>query len=105
MFYSVREYRGRKGEPKGIGWRDLCDLLVRAHIQLGGPIVLVWDNLRMHLADRSQHRPPHGRWNMITAPPRGMITAPALSARLHSLDTGASKPPKTDGRQPSARPF
>ncbi|MFB7223594.1 transposase [Streptomyces sp. NPDC056227] len=51
MFYSVREYRGRKGEPKGIGWRDLRDLLVRAHIQLGGPIVLVWDNLRMHLVE------------------------------------------------------
>ncbi|MDX3247617.1 hypothetical protein [Streptomyces sp. ME18-1-4] len=33
-FFSVREYRGRKGEPKGIGWRDLRDLLVRAHIQL-----------------------------------------------------------------------
>ncbi|MFE9139498.1 transposase [Streptomyces sp. NPDC007355] len=41
MFYSIREYRGHKGEPKGIGWRDLRDL--------GGPIVLVWDNLRMHL--------------------------------------------------------
>lgn len=51
MFYSVREYRGRKGEPKGIGWRDLRDLLIRAHIQLSGPIVLVWDNLRMHLAE------------------------------------------------------
>ncbi|MCZ7458962.1 transposase [Streptomyces sp. WMMC940] len=51
MFYSVREYRGRKGEPKGIGWRDLRDLLVRAHIQLGGPMVLVWDNLRMHLVE------------------------------------------------------
>ncbi|MFE9046496.1 transposase [Streptomyces sp. NPDC007818] len=50
-FYSVREYRGRKGEPKGIGWRDLRDLLVRAHIQLGDPIVLVGDNLRMHLAE------------------------------------------------------
>jgi transposase len=49
LFYAVREYRGRKGEPKGIGWQDLRDLLVRAHIQLGGPIVLVWDNLRMHL--------------------------------------------------------
>ncbi|MFI8910486.1 transposase [Streptomyces sp. NPDC053513] len=50
-FYSVREYRDRKGEPKGIGGRDLCDLPVRAHIQLGGPIVLVWDNLRMHLVE------------------------------------------------------
>lgn len=50
-FYSVREYRGPQGRAEGIGWRDLCDLLVRAHIQLGGPIVLVWDNLRMHLVE------------------------------------------------------
>ncbi|MFE5894776.1 transposase [Streptomyces sp. NPDC056462] len=25
------------------------DLVIRAHTQLGSPIVLVWDNLRMHL--------------------------------------------------------
>jgi transposase len=50
LIYAVREYRGRKGEPKGFGWRDFRDLLVRAHTQLGGPIVLVWDNLRLHLA-------------------------------------------------------
>ncbi|MFD7729410.1 transposase [Kitasatospora phosalacinea] len=24
-------------------------MIVRAHIQLGGPIVLVWDNVRLHL--------------------------------------------------------
>ncbi|MFB7866158.1 hypothetical protein [Streptomyces sp. NPDC056069] len=60
-FYSVREYRGRKGEPKGIGWRDLCDLLVRAHIQLGGPIVLVWDNLRMHLVEAMPDSSPTTR--------------------------------------------
>ncbi|MEU1304556.1 DDE endonuclease [Streptomyces shenzhenensis] len=51
MFYSVREYRGRKGGAEGHRPRDLRDLLVRAHIQLGGPIVLVWDNLRMHLVE------------------------------------------------------
>ncbi|CAL2070369.1 hypothetical protein GCM10009566_62520 [Streptomyces murinus] len=49
LIYSIREYRGRKGEPKGFGWRDFRDLIVRARIQLGGPIVLVWDNLRLHL--------------------------------------------------------
>lgn len=49
LIYAIREYRGRKGEPKGFGWRDLRDLLVRARIQLGGPIVLVWDNVRLHL--------------------------------------------------------
>ncbi|CAL9669929.1 hypothetical protein SUDANB178_07386 [Streptomyces sp. enrichment culture] len=49
MFYAVREYNGRKDQPKGFGWRDFRDLLIRARIQLGGPIVLVWDNVRIHL--------------------------------------------------------
>ncbi|MFJ4871421.1 transposase [Streptomyces sp. NPDC088757] len=47
---AIREYRGRKDEPKGFGWRDFRDLIVRARIQLGGPLVLVWDNVRLHLA-------------------------------------------------------
>ncbi|MFE1198124.1 transposase [Streptomyces olivaceoviridis] len=50
LLYAIREYYGRKDEPKGFGWRDLRNLLVRARIQLGGPIVLVWDNVRLHLA-------------------------------------------------------
>nr|WP_234343597.1 transposase [Streptomyces sp. WM6372] len=29
-------------------WRDFRDLVVRARIQLGGPIFLVWDNVRLH---------------------------------------------------------
>lgn len=49
LFYSVREYTGRKDQPKGFGWRDFRDLLIRARTQLGGPIVLVWDNVRLHL--------------------------------------------------------
>ncbi|WP_346768651.1 transposase [Streptomyces sp. DASNCL29] len=49
MFYPVREYSGRKDQPNGFGWRGFRDLLVRARAQLGGPIVLVWDNVRIHL--------------------------------------------------------
>ena len=49
LIYAIREYRGRKDEPKGFGWRDFRDLIVRSRFQLGGPIVLVWDNLRLHL--------------------------------------------------------
>ncbi len=49
LIYAIREYRGRKDTPKGFGWRDFRDLIVRARIQLGGPIVLVWDNVRLHL--------------------------------------------------------
>ncbi|MFE5550313.1 transposase [Streptomyces sp. NPDC056534] len=49
LIYAIREYRGRKDEPKGFGWHDFHDLVVRARIQLGGPIMLVWDNVRLHL--------------------------------------------------------
>ncbi|MEV8524084.1 transposase [Streptomyces sp. NPDC052000] len=49
VIYAIREYRGRKDEPKGFGWRDFRNLVVRARIQLGGPNVLVRDNLRLHL--------------------------------------------------------
>ncbi|CAK7286821.1 DDE_3 domain-containing protein [Streptomyces misionensis JCM 4497] len=49
LIYAIHEYRGCKDEPKGFGWRDFRDLIVRARIQLGGPIALVWDNVRLHL--------------------------------------------------------
>ncbi|BFV61190.1 hypothetical protein KCMC57_up62940 [Kitasatospora sp. CMC57] len=39
-----------KGARKSFAWTDYRDLAVRAHLQLGGPIVLVWDNLNTHLA-------------------------------------------------------
>ena len=35
---------------KSFAWTDYRDLIVAAHRQLGGPIVLVWDNLNTHLA-------------------------------------------------------
>ncbi|MCX5203172.1 transposase [Streptomyces sp. NBC_00237] len=46
-------YRPRFQPPcntgrKGFGWKDYRDLIVRAHIQLGGPITLIWDNLNTH---------------------------------------------------------
>ncbi|MFE6871182.1 transposase [Kitasatospora sp. NPDC057692] len=49
LIYAIRGYHGRKDEPKGFGRRDFRDLIVRARIQLGGPIVLVRDNVRLHL--------------------------------------------------------
>lgn len=34
---------------KSFAWSDYRDLLIAAHWQLGGPIVLIWDNLNTHL--------------------------------------------------------
>ncbi|MFD3314225.1 hypothetical protein [Streptomyces sp. NPDC058694] len=33
-----------------VGWRDFRDPVVRARTQLSGPIVLVRDNVRLHLS-------------------------------------------------------
>jgi DDE superfamily endonuclease len=46
----MHPYRGRKGETKAFTWTEYRDLLAAAHHQLpGGNIVLVWDNLSIHL--------------------------------------------------------
>jgi transposase len=49
LIYRTCLYRGRKNEKKGFTWVDYRDLIIAAHRQLRGPIVLVWDNLRAHL--------------------------------------------------------
>jgi putative transposase len=52
LLYRMRVHRGRKGEPKALTEEDYIGLLDRAHQQLGGPIVLVWDNLSVHRSAR-----------------------------------------------------
>ncbi|MFD5922821.1 transposase [Kitasatospora sp. NPDC058201] len=49
LIYGFRVHRGRKGEPKASTVLDYQDLIVQARIRLGGPIVLVRDNLSVHL--------------------------------------------------------
>ncbi len=49
FFHHIRTHRGRKNEPKSLAWQDYRDLIRRAHQQMGGPIILIWDNLATHL--------------------------------------------------------
>jgi DDE superfamily endonuclease len=50
LIYRLHQYRGRKGETKGFTWDEYRDLIIAAHRQLpGGMVVLVWDNLGVHL--------------------------------------------------------
>ncbi|WP_442807181.1 IS630 family transposase [Streptomyces sp. NBC_01294] len=50
LIHRPRTHLRLKGARKSFSWKDYRDLLVRAHIQLDGPIVVVWDNLNTHLA-------------------------------------------------------
>jgi hypothetical protein len=50
LIYRLHTYRGRKGETKAFTWTEYRDLLIAAHRQLpGGNVVLIWDNLNVHL--------------------------------------------------------
>ncbi|MGI5202355.1 transposase [Spirillospora sp. CA-108201] len=71
LIYRAHAYRGRKHERKGFDEGDYIRLLDAAHQQLGGPIVVVWDNLNTHRSARMRrylaardwltvfHLPPH----------------------------------------------
>ncbi|MFI9101124.1 transposase [Streptomyces fildesensis] len=51
LIYRIHLDRGpAKGRRKGFTETDYAGLLDAAHQQLGGPIVLVWDNLNKHVS-------------------------------------------------------
>jgi transposase len=50
LIYRTRIHRGRKGERRSFAETDYAALLDAAHQQLGGPIVLIWDNLNTHVS-------------------------------------------------------
>ncbi|MGW3472753.1 IS630 family transposase [Saccharopolyspora sp. NPDC000995] len=62
LIYRMMIHRGRKGEKKGFRERDFADLLDTAHQQLGGPIVLVWDNLGGHTSALMRRLLAGHRW-------------------------------------------
>lgn len=51
LIYRPRRHRKHKGKGRDtFAWSDYRDLVVRAHIQLQAPIVLIWDDLDTHRA-------------------------------------------------------
>jgi hypothetical protein len=50
LIYRTRLHRGRTGERRSFAETDYAALLDAAHQQLGGPIVLIWDNVNTHIS-------------------------------------------------------
>ncbi|NGO07317.1 IS630 family transposase [Streptomyces sp. HC44] len=100
LIYRPRRDDGRREGRKSLSWRDCRDLLIAAHQQFGGPIVLVWDILTVHkTADLRQWAasrewltiyclPPYapdlslveGIWSLLR---RGWLSNVAFSAPEH----------------------
>ncbi|MER6916042.1 transposase [Streptomyces sp. NPDC000594] len=49
LIYRPRRHTDHKrGGRRSFAWTDYRDLLKAAHRQLGGPVILIWDNLNVH---------------------------------------------------------
>nr|WP_262705096.1 transposase [Streptomyces sp. NEAU-383] len=48
IYRHKRHQDHKRADRRSFAWTDYRDLLVAAHQQLGGPIVLIWDNLNVH---------------------------------------------------------
>lgn len=54
---------------KSFAWTDCRDLLCDTHAQLGGPIVLVWDNLNTRLTAGMRRFIAEQDWLTVVQPP------------------------------------
>nr|WP_257981124.1 IS630 family transposase [Streptomyces sp. CB02959] len=79
LIYRPRFHMPLKGARKSFAWTDYRDLLVRAHIQLGGPLVVVWDHLNTHrAADLRKYAEGHD-WLTI-------VQLPSFAPDLHPVE-------------------
>ncbi|MEU5083452.1 transposase [Streptomyces eurythermus] len=82
--------------------RDFRDLLIRARIRLGGPIVLVWDNVRIHLtAPLREFIAANADWlTVFQLPSYAPDLNPQGACGRWSSATLAASPPPTWARSP-----
>jgi hypothetical protein len=74
LIYRLHCYRGRKGETRAFTWAEYRNLLIAAHRQLpGGNVVLVWDNLSVHL--RAELRDFTGAQGLAAGVPAARLRA------------------------------
>ncbi len=76
IYRTHRGHRRRNDRRKGFTETDYARLLDGAHQQLGGPIVLVWDNLNTHVSATMAE--------LIAA--RGWLTVYQLPPYAHELN-------------------
>ena len=80
LLYRILTHTGRKGEPKSFTEDHFAALLDAAHGQLGGPILLLWDQLPQHKSARMRALLAARRWLRV-------YPLPALATELNPTET------------------
>lgn len=97
LIYRTITCHGRKHEKPGFREKDFADLLDAAHQQLGGPIVLVWDNSSLHV-DKRMRAFLHNRAHWLTVyrlPPYAPDLNPVEAVWSHLKRSLANLAPHT----------
>ncbi|WP_425444613.1 transposase [Streptomyces phaeoluteigriseus] len=69
LIYRPRIQGHHRGAHHCFTWQDYRDLLVRAGLQLGGPVVVIWDNLNVHRSSRFREYAAEHDWLTIVQLP------------------------------------
>ncbi|WP_112477705.1 hypothetical protein [Streptomyces populi] len=70
MIFWPRFHSPLKGVRKSFARQDCSDLLVRAHLRLGAPIIVVWGNLSTHsTAELREYVEGHDWLTAVRLPP------------------------------------
>jgi putative transposase len=70
FFYRIRLHTGRKGERRSLSEADYAALVTAAHNQLHTPVILIWDNLNVHVsATMRTFIQAHPDWLTVTQLP------------------------------------
>jgi DDE superfamily endonuclease len=85
LIYRVHAGRRRPGDKrKGFTEADYASLLDAAHQQLGGPVVLVWDNLNTHVSKAMRELVAARDWlTVFQLPPYASELNPVESVWSH----------------------
>ena len=78
LIYRVHRHRPRSTDKrKGVTEAGCAALLDAAHQQLAGPIVMVWDNLNVHISDAMTSLIAARDWlTVYRLPPYALRTSP-----------------------------
>ncbi|WP_165969718.1 transposase [Nonomuraea terrae] len=79
LIYRIRLRRGRKGERKSFSEADYAALFDAAHQQLGGPLVVIWDNLNTHVSAAMRELVERRAWLTV-------IQLPAYAPELNPVE-------------------
>jgi hypothetical protein len=94
LIYRQHVWWRRRAEPKSFTWRGYRDLLIAAHHQLpGGKIVLIWDNLSVHLDIRMSNFIAGADWlSVVQLPAYAPELNPVEGDLVGDQDRGAGQP-------------